>query len=55
MEGEKHPHSHRHAQIMFHVIDLPCEINPSKAKATLKDGRLDVVMPKVTLLKSARV
>ncbi|MGB7494565.1 MAG: Hsp20 family protein, partial [Candidatus Acidiferrum sp.] len=54
-ESEKHPHSHRHAQLMFHVIDLPCEVDPSKAKATFNDGRLDVVMPKVALAKSARV
>jgi HSP20 family molecular chaperone IbpA len=53
-QREKPPHSRRHAQIMFHVIDLPCEVNPSKAKATLNDGRLDVVMPKVTFAKSAR-
>jgi HSP20 family molecular chaperone IbpA len=53
--AEKHPHSHRHAQLMFHVIDLPCEVDPSKAKATFNGGRLDVVMPKVALAKSARM
>jgi HSP20 family protein len=53
-ESEKHPHSHRHAEMMYHVIDLPCEVDPSKAKATFNDGRLDVVMPKVVLAKSAR-
>ena len=53
-ENEKHPHSHRHAQLMFHVIDLPCEVDPSAAKATFSDSRLDVVMPKVALTKSAR-
>ena len=52
--AEKHPHSHRHAQLMFHVIDLPCEVDPSKAKATFNDGRLEVVMPKVVLAMSAR-
>lgn len=50
---EKHPHSHRHAQLMFHVIDLPCEVDPSKAKARFNDGRLEVVMPKVVYAKSA--
>ena len=40
---------------MFHVIDLPCEVDLSKAKATFNDGRLDVVMPKVALAKSVRV
>jgi HSP20 family protein len=53
-EPEKHPHSHRHAEMMYHVIDLPCEVDPSKAKATCHDGRLDIVMPKVALAKSAR-
>ncbi len=42
---EHHPHSHRHAQLMFHVIDLPCAVDPSKARASLRDGRLEVVMP----------
>ena len=53
-ESEKHPHSHRRAEMMYHVIDLPCEVDPSKAKATFNGGRLDVVMPKVVLAKSAR-
>jgi len=50
--SEKHPHSHRHSQLMFHVLDLPCEVDPSKAKATFNDGRLEVVMPKVVYAKS---
>jgi HSP20 family protein len=54
LESEKHPHSHRHAEIMYHVIDLPYEVDPAKAKATFNDDRLDVVMPKVGLAKSAR-
>ncbi len=41
--------------MMYQVIDLPCEVYPSKAKATFHDGRLDIVMPKVVLAKSARV
>jgi HSP20 family protein len=51
---ERHPHSHRHAEMMYHAIDLPCGVDPSKAEATFKDGRLDIVMPKVVLAKSAR-
>jgi HSP20 family molecular chaperone IbpA len=39
--------------MMYHVIDLPCEVDPSKAKATFNEGRLDVAMPKVVLAKSA--
>jgi HSP20 family molecular chaperone IbpA len=53
-EPDKHPHSHRHTEMMYHVIDLPCAVDPSEAKATVNDGRLDIVMPKVVLAKSAR-
>jgi HSP20 family molecular chaperone IbpA len=54
-ESEKHPHSHRHAQLMFCVIDLPCEVDLSKAKASFNDGRLEVVMPRAAPAKSVRV
>jgi HSP20 family protein len=52
---EKQPHSHRHAQLMFHVIDLPCEVDLSNSKASFHDGRLEVVMPKAAPTKSIRV
>src|ERR1019366_4706936 len=51
----KHSHSIRHAQLIFRVIDLPCEVDPSKAKATFNDGALDVVMPKAAPAKRVRV
>jgi HSP20 family protein len=51
----KHTHSLRHAQLMFRVIDLPCEVDLSKAKATFNDGTLEVVMPKAAPAKSVRV
>jgi HSP20 family protein len=54
-KSEKHPHSHRRAQLMFHVIDLPCEVDLSKAKASFNDGRLEVVMPKAAPARSVRV
>jgi len=54
-QSEKHPHSHRHAQLMFRVIDLPCEVDLTKAKASFNDGRLEVVMPKAAPAKSLRV
>jgi len=54
-KSEKHPHSHRHAQLMFHVIELSCAVDPSKAKASFNDGRLEVVMPKAALARSVRV
>ena len=40
---------------MFRVIDLAYEVDLSKAKASFNDGRLEVVMPKAALAKSARV
>jgi len=54
-KSEKHPHSHRHAQLMFRVIDLPCEVDISKAKASFNDGRLEVVMPRAAPARSVRV
>ena len=51
----KHAHSLRHAQLMFRVIDLPTEVDLSKAKATFHDGTLEVLMPKAAPAKSVRV
>jgi HSP20 family protein len=51
----KHSHSVKHPQLMFRVIDLPAEVDLSKARATFSDGTLDVVMPKVAPAKSVRV
>jgi HSP20 family protein len=51
----KQIHSHRHRQLMFRVIDLPCEVDLSKARATFNDGSLEVVMPRAAPAKSLRV
>jgi HSP20 family protein len=51
----KHTHSLGHEQVMFRVIDLPCEVDLSKAKATFNDGTLEVVMPRTAPAKSIRV
>jgi len=51
----KHSHSIRYAQLMYRVIDLPCEVDLSKAKATFNDGTVEVVMPKAAPAKSVRV
>lgn len=40
---------------MYRVIDLPCEVDLSKAKATLNDSTLEIVMPKAAPTKSIRV
>ena len=54
-QSGKHAHSVKHAQLMFCVIDLPTEVNLSKARATFSDGTLEVVMPKAAPAKSVRV
>jgi HSP20 family protein len=51
----KHAHSVKHPQLMFRVIDLPAEVDLSKARATFSDGTLEVVMPKAAPAKSVRV
>ena len=40
---------------MFRVIDLPCEVDLSRTKATFNDYTLEVVMPKAAPAKSLRV
>ena len=54
-QSGKHTHSLRHEQLIFRVIDLPCEVDLSKAKATFNDGTLEVFMPKAAPAKSLRV
>ena len=54
-QSGKHTHSLRPEQLMFRVIDLPCEVDLSKAKATFDEGTLEVVMPKAAPAKSVRV
>lgn len=40
-------YSTRSANEIFHTVDLPAEVDPEKATATLRDGILSVRMPKV--------
>jgi len=51
----KHSHSTQHALFILRVIDLPAEVDLSKAKATFSGGRLEVTMPKAAPAKSVRV
>lgn len=46
-------HSLLPAEQIFHVAELPVEIDPSKAKVTFKEGTLEIVMPKASLAKNA--
>lgn len=48
-------YSERSAQEILRSFDLPAEIDSSKATATLKDGILNIELPKVPHAKSVRV
>jgi len=39
---------------IFHVAELPTAVDPSKAKVTLKEGVLEIVMPKAVPTKRLR-
>ena len=41
--------------MIFRIIDLPCAVDFSKARATFSTGSLEVVMPKADPAKSLRV
>lgn len=45
----------RRSNEIFHALDLPTEVNPAEAKATLKHGILDIRLPKVAQAEPARV
>ncbi len=54
-QSGKHTHSLKREHLMFRVIDLPTEVDLSKAKATFDDGTLEIMMPKAAPAKSLRV
>jgi HSP20 family protein len=48
-------HSIRRAEQIFGVVELPAQVDPAKAKATVKDSTLEVVVPKAAPAKSGFV
>lgn len=40
------------AEQIFHVLELPVEVDPANAKATLDDGKLEIAMPKAAQHKN---
>jgi len=48
-------YSERCAKEILRVVDLPAEVDSSKATATLKDGILNLEMPKAAHAKTVRV
>jgi HSP20 family molecular chaperone IbpA len=54
-QSRKHTSLPGHAHLMLRVIDLPCDVDLSKAKATFNGDTLEVFMPKAAPAKSVRV
>ena len=48
-------YSERCADEILRVIDLPAAVDPTKVTATLKDGVLDLEMPKAAPAKKIKV
>jgi HSP20 family molecular chaperone IbpA len=48
-------YSSRRSNEIFHTLDLPAEVNPEKASATLNQGILEIQLPKVTTTKTSQV
>lgn len=46
-EGETTVYSERRSNRIFRALDLPCEIDPDKADATLENGLLEIKLLKV--------
>ncbi len=51
---EKKLYSERCVDQVFRAIDLPAEVNPEKATATLKDGILQLAMPKAAAARNIK-
>ena len=39
---------------VFRLVELPAEVNPEKATATLNEGVLQLAIPKVTVARSVK-
>ena len=47
-------YSERCVDQVFRLVELPAEVNPEKATATLNDGVLQLAIPKVTVARSVK-
>lgn len=52
---DKTIYSERHAKEILRSFDLPAEVDASKAAATLKDGILNIELPKAAQVKTVHV
>lgn len=48
-------YSEKYAKQILRIVDLPAEVDTSKVSATLKDGVLNVEMPKVAPARPVRI
>jgi HSP20 family protein len=53
-KADNRVYSERCVDQVFRLVELPAEVNPEKATATLNDGVLQLAMPKVTLGRSVK-
>lgn len=54
-EKEKVAYSEWRSDNLFRSIDLPGDVDPEKVKATLKDGLLELTLPKATPARKIRI
>ncbi|HWP58776.1 MAG TPA: Hsp20/alpha crystallin family protein [Candidatus Acidoferrales bacterium] len=54
-EGEGYFYSERSGGAFLRTIDLPCDVDPDKAKAEYRQGLLRVTLPKTEQAKSRRI
>ena len=52
--AENTVYSERCVDQVFRLVELPAEVNPEKAAATLNEGVLQLTIPKVTLARSVK-
>jgi len=52
--AENTVYSERCVDQVFRLVELPAEVNPEKATATLNDGVLQLAIPKATLTRSVK-
>ena len=52
--AENTVYSERCVDQVFRLVELPAEVNPEKAAATLNEGVLQLAIPKVTLTRSVK-
>ena len=55
VKKEEYVHRERSYKGFYRMIGLPAKINPEEAKATLKDGVLEIKLPKIEVVKGKKI